>query len=127
MNINQLDLADALVLTTNDIKIICCAGCCVIDKMLHCGKERGSSINTFRLSTGLRNQWEQSREGSNPFSRTKKSRLGKKPYPSSKLHGIGSCTRCCTRCNNCINVKGGSAYLLGFSQCEVLRSWRSNP
>ena len=55
MNINQLDLADALVLTTNDIKIICCAGCCVRDNMLRCGKERGSSINTFKLSASLRN------------------------------------------------------------------------
>jgi len=55
MNINQLDLADALVLTTNDIKIICCDRCCVRDKMLRCGKERGSSTNTFRLSASLRN------------------------------------------------------------------------
>ena len=55
MNINEPDLADALVLTTSDSKIISCDRCCVIDKMLHCGKERGSSINTFRLSTSLRN------------------------------------------------------------------------
>ena len=55
MNINQLDLADALVLTTSDIKIICCAGCCVRDKMLRCGKEGGSSTSTFKLSTSLRN------------------------------------------------------------------------
>ena len=55
MNINQSDLADALVLTTSDIKIISCAGCCVRDKMLRCGKERGSSTSTFRLSTSLRN------------------------------------------------------------------------
>ena len=50
-----MELLDALVLTTSDIKIICCDRCCVIDKMLHCGKERGSSTNTFRLSTSLRN------------------------------------------------------------------------
>ena len=55
MNINQPELADALVLTTSDIKIICCAGCCVRDKMLHCAKEGGSSTNTFRLSVSLRN------------------------------------------------------------------------
>ena len=55
MNIKYTELADALVLTTNDIKIICCAGCCVRDKMLHRGKERGSSTNTFRLSASLRN------------------------------------------------------------------------
>ena len=55
MNIKHTELADALVLTTSDIKIICCAGCCVGDKMLRCGKERGSSTNTFRLSTSLRN------------------------------------------------------------------------
>ena len=57
MNINQSDLADALALTTSDIKIICCDRCCVRDKMLRCGKERGSSTNTFRLSTSLRNQY----------------------------------------------------------------------
>ena len=55
MNINQPELTDALVLTTNDIKIICCAECCVRDKMLRYGKERGSSTNTFRLSVSLRN------------------------------------------------------------------------
>ena len=55
MNINQLDLADALVLTISDSKIISCAGCCVRGKMLRYGKERGSSTNTFRLSTSLRN------------------------------------------------------------------------
>ena len=55
MNINQPELADALVLTTNDIKIICCAGCCVRDKMLRCEKERGRSTNTFKLSASLRN------------------------------------------------------------------------
>ena len=55
MNINQSDLADALVLTTSDIKIICCDRCCVRDIMLHYGKERGSSTNTFKLSASLRN------------------------------------------------------------------------
>ncbi len=55
MNIKHTELADALVLTTNDIKIICCDRCCVRDKMLRCGKERGSSTNTFRLSVSLRN------------------------------------------------------------------------
>ena len=55
MNINQSELADALVLTTSDSKIISCARCCVRDKMLRCGKERGSSTNTFRLSVSLRN------------------------------------------------------------------------
>ena len=55
MNINLPDLADALVLTTSDIKIICCDRCCVKNKMLRCGKERGSSTNTFILSASLRN------------------------------------------------------------------------
>ena len=55
MNIKHSELADALVLMTNDIKIICCAGCCVRDKMLRYGKERGSSTNTFKLSASLRN------------------------------------------------------------------------
>ena len=55
MNINQLDLADVLVLTTSNIKIICCNKRCIRDKMLRCGKERGSSTNTFRLSVSLRN------------------------------------------------------------------------
>ena len=55
MNIKHIELADALVLTTSDIKIICCDRCCVRDKMLRCGKERGSSTNTFKLSTSLRN------------------------------------------------------------------------
>ncbi len=39
MNINQLELADALVLTTSDIKIICCDRCCVRDKMLRWKKK----------------------------------------------------------------------------------------
>ena len=55
MNIKHTDLSDALVLTTSDPNIISCAGCCVRDKMLRCGKERGSSTNTFRLSASLRN------------------------------------------------------------------------
>ncbi len=55
MNINQLDLTDAPVLTASDIKIICCDRCCIVNKMLRCGKERGSSTNTFRLSASLRN------------------------------------------------------------------------
>ncbi len=55
MNIKHTELADALVLTTNDIKIICCARCCVRDKMLRYGKERGSSTSTFKLSASLRN------------------------------------------------------------------------
>ena len=55
MNIKDTELADALVLTTSNSKIISCVGCCVIDKMLRCGKERGSSTNTFKLSTSLRN------------------------------------------------------------------------
>ena len=55
MNINQTNLTDTLVLTTSDLKIISCAGCCVRDRMLRCGKERGSSTNTFKLSASLRN------------------------------------------------------------------------
>jgi len=44
MNINQPELADALVLTTSESKIISCAGCCVRDKMLRCGKGREIKI-----------------------------------------------------------------------------------
>ena len=55
MNIKHTELEDALVLTTSDSKIISCAGCCIRDNMLRCGKERGSSTNTFRLSVSLRN------------------------------------------------------------------------
>ena len=55
MNIKHTELADSLVLTARDSKTISCAGCCVIDKMLRCGKERGSSTNTFKLSVSLRN------------------------------------------------------------------------
>ncbi len=55
MNLKHIELADALVLTTSDIKIICCDRCCVRDKMLRCGKERGSSTSTFKLSASLRN------------------------------------------------------------------------
>ena len=42
MNINQLDLADALVLTTSDSINISCAGCCVRGKMLRSEKNKGS-------------------------------------------------------------------------------------
>ena len=55
MNINKSELTDALVLTTSDSIIISCVGCCVRDKMLHKGKERGSSTSTFKLSASLRN------------------------------------------------------------------------
>ena len=55
MNLKHIELADALVSTTSDSKIISCVRCCVRDKMLRCGKERGSSTNTFRLSVSLRN------------------------------------------------------------------------
>ena len=55
MNIKHTELADALVLTTSDSKIISCAGCCVRDKMLRCGKEKGISTNTFKLIVSLRN------------------------------------------------------------------------
>ena len=55
MNINQPELADALVLTTSDSKIISCAGCCVRDRMLRYRKEGGSSTSTFKLSASLRN------------------------------------------------------------------------
>jgi hypothetical protein len=44
MNINQSELADALVLTTSDIKIISCAGCCIRNKMLRCGKGREAAV-----------------------------------------------------------------------------------
>ena len=55
MNIKHTELADALVLTTSDSKIISCARCCVRDKMLRYGKKRDSSTNTFKLSASLRN------------------------------------------------------------------------
>ena len=55
MNIKHTELADALVLTASDPNIISCAGCCVRDKMLRCGKERGSSTSTFKLSASLMN------------------------------------------------------------------------
>ena len=42
MNINQLDSADAVVLTTSDSKIISCVGCCVNNKMLRSEKNKGS-------------------------------------------------------------------------------------
>ena len=55
MNIKHTELADALVLTASESKIISCDRCCVRDKMLRCGKEKGSSTNTFKLSASLRN------------------------------------------------------------------------
>ena len=39
MHIKHTELVDALVLTTSDIKIICCDRCRVRDKMLHWKKK----------------------------------------------------------------------------------------
>ena len=55
MNINQLDLTDALVLTTRDIKIISCAGCCVREKMLRSEKNKGSNSLNKLVCIRLRN------------------------------------------------------------------------
>ena len=55
MNLNQFDLADALVLTTNDIKIISCAECCVKDKMLRSEKNKGSNSLNKLACIRLRN------------------------------------------------------------------------
>ena len=55
MNINQPELADALVLTTRDIKIICCVRCCVRDKMLRSEKNKGSNSLKKLACIRLRN------------------------------------------------------------------------
>ena len=55
MNINQLDLQDALVLTTSDSNIISCAGCCVRDKMLRSEKNKGSNSLNKLACIRLRN------------------------------------------------------------------------
>ncbi len=53
MNIKYIELADALVLTTSDIKIICCSECCIGDKMLQSRKgmyrEQAASRSLARL------------------------------------------------------------------------------
>ena len=55
MNIKHTELADALVLTTNDSKIISWAGCCVRDKMLCSEKNKGSNSLKKMASARLRN------------------------------------------------------------------------
>ena len=55
MNINQPELADALVVATSDSKIISCAGCCVRDKMLRSEKNKGSNSLKKLASASLRN------------------------------------------------------------------------
>ncbi len=55
MNINQLDLADAQVLTARNIKIICCDRCCINNKMLRGEKNKGSNNLEKMASTSLRN------------------------------------------------------------------------
>ena len=55
MNINQSDLADALVLTTSDSKIISYARCCINSKMLHDEKNKGSNSLNKLACIRLRN------------------------------------------------------------------------
>ena len=55
MNIKHTELADALVLTASDIKIICCDRCCVRDKMLSSDKNKGSYSLKKMASASLRN------------------------------------------------------------------------
>ena len=55
MNIKHSELADALVLTTSDIKIICCDRCCVRDKMLRSEKNKGSNSLNKLACIRLRN------------------------------------------------------------------------
>ena len=55
MNINQSELADALVLTNSDSKIISCEGCCVRDKMSRSKKNKGSNSLNKLACIRLRN------------------------------------------------------------------------
>ena len=55
MNIKHTELADALVLTASDIKIICCDRCCVRDKMLRSEKNKGSNSLNKLACIRLRN------------------------------------------------------------------------
>ena len=55
MNIKHTELADALVLTTSDSKIISCAGCCINRKMLHGEKNKGSNSLKKLACIRLRN------------------------------------------------------------------------
>ena len=55
MNINQPELADALVLTTSDIKIISCARCCINDECCINGKGKVAVVLSYLQCVRLRN------------------------------------------------------------------------
>ena len=55
MNINQLELADALVLTTSDSKIISCARCCINDECCINGKGKVAVVLSYLQRVILRN------------------------------------------------------------------------
>ena len=55
MNIKHTELADALVLTASESKIISCDRCCVRDKMLRSEKNKGSNSLNKLACIRLRN------------------------------------------------------------------------
>ena len=59
--------------------------------------------------------------GSNPLSPTI-SNSSLNCYPSSKLHGNGSCTRCCTCCISSRNIKRKGADYKDYSESVGLRN-----
>ena len=76
----------------------------------------GGTVDTPVLGTGLERG-----KSSNLFTPTK-SNTWKKSYSSSKLHGIGSCTRSCTCCISCVNIKIKGADTKANLQSTSLRN-----
>ena len=61
------------------------------------------------------------RGGSTPSIPTRNNNW-KNCYPSSKLHGNGSCTRCCTCCISSRNIKRKGADYKDYSESVGLRN-----
>ena len=55
MNIKHTELADALVLTTSDPKIISCARCCINDECCINGKGKVAAVLSYLQCVRLRN------------------------------------------------------------------------
>ena len=80
----------------------------------HCAY--GGTVDTLVLGTSL------ARGESSTLSKRTRNNDWKNCCPSSKLHGIGSCTRCCNLVKKLQSEKGEVAGFLSYSQSESLRN-----
>ena len=91
-----------------------------------------NSENSFCVSGGTVYAMVLGTIGSNPvkvqiLSHAPEVTTGKNCYPSSKLHGIGSCTRCCTCCISSVDNKGKGVDTRDYLRSSSLRNVCTHP